>query len=161
MPRYSVERKNAVLKKLLPPENQSIPEVSSSEGISEGTLYNWLSVVRREGSAVPGSRASDAEQWDGEAKLAVVFETQAMNEAEKSAYCRNKGLYPEQIDRWRAACIAGASNKEPKSDALKKARNDIKRLNRKIDRKDKALAESAALLVLSKKFQALWEDEDQ
>ena len=161
MPRYSVERKNAVLKKLLPPENQSIPAVSASEGISEATLYNWVSKVRREGSAVPGSRASNAEQWDGEAKLAVVFETQAMNEAEKSAYCRKKGLYPEQIERWRAACIAGASNNEPNSDALKKARNDIKRLNRKIDRKDKALAESAALLVLSKKFQALWEDEDQ
>ena len=127
MPRYSVERKNAVLKKLLPPENQSIPAVAASEGISEATLYNWVSKVRREGSAVPGSRASDAEQWDGETKLAVVFETQAMNEAEKSAYCRKKGLYPEQIERWRAACIAGASNKEPNSDALKKARNDIKR----------------------------------
>ena len=161
MPRYSVERKNAVLKKLLPPENQPVPAVSASEGICEATLYNWVSKARREGSAVPGSRASDAEQWDGEAKLAAVLETQAMNEAEKSAYCRNKGLYPEQIDRWRAACIAGASNKEPSGDALKKARNDIKRLNRKIDRKDKALAESAALLVLSKKFQALWEDEDQ
>ena len=56
MRRYSVERKNAVLKKLLPPENQSIPAVSASEGISEATLYNWVSKVRREGSAVPGSR---------------------------------------------------------------------------------------------------------
>ena len=161
MPRYSHERKNAVLKKLLPPNNLSVPEVSQAEGISEGALYNWLSQVRDGGSAVPGSRASNAEQWSGEAKFAVVLETQPMNEAEKAEYCREKGLYPEQVERWRIACIAGASSKEPTNEPLKEARNEIKRLKRKVDRKDKALAESAALLVLSKKFQALWEDEDQ
>lgn len=161
MPRYSQERKNAVLSKLLPPNNQAVPEVSLSESISQGTLYNWLSQARDGGSVVPGSRASNAEQWSGEAKFAAVLETQVMNEAEKSAYCREKGLYPEQIERWRIACIAGASGQESSSEPLKKARNEIKKLKRKVDRKDKALAESASLLVLSKKFQALWEDEDQ
>jgi len=161
MPRYSIERKNAVLNKLVPPNNQSVPEVSKAEGISEATLYNWVSKLREQGSAVPGSRASDAEQWDGAARFAVVLETQLMNEAEKAEYCRKKGLYPEQVERWRQGCIAGASNKEPPNESLKQARNEIKRLKRKVDRKDKALAESAALLVLSKKFQALWEDEDQ
>lgn len=161
MPRYSHERKNAVLKKLLPPNNLSVPEVSQAEGISEGALYNWLSQVREGGSAVPGSRASNAEQWSGEAKFAVVLETQPMNEAEKAEYCRKKGLYAEQIERWRIACIAGASGNEPGGEPLKQARSELKRLKRKIDRKDRALAESAALLVLSKKFQALWEDEDQ
>ncbi len=110
---------------------------------------------------MPGSRASNAEQWSGEAKFAVVLETQPMNEAEKAEYCREKGLYAEQIERWRIACIAGASSKEPGGEPLKEARNEIKRLKRKMHRKDRALAESAALLVLSKKFQALWEDEDQ
>ncbi len=125
MPRYSQERKNAVLKKLLPPNNLSVPEVSQAEGISEGALYNWLSQVREGGSAVPGSRASNAEQWSGEAKFAVVLETQPMNEAEKAEYCREKGLYAEQIERWRIACIAGASSKEPGGEPLKEARNEI------------------------------------
>lgn len=161
MPSYSTERKNAVLKKLLPPENQSIPAVSEIEGISQATLYNWISKARDGGRAVPGSRASNSDQWSGESKLAVVFETHSMNEAERSEYCREKGLYPEQVEQWRQDCIAGASSKELSNEPLKKARNEIKQLKRKIDRKDKALAESAALLVLSKKFQALWEDEDQ
>ena len=161
MPRYSRERKDSVLSKLLPPNNLPIPEVADAEGISQGTLYNWLTQAREGGAAVPGSRASHAEQWSGEAKFAVVLETQPMNEAEKATYCREKGLYPEQIERWRLACIAGASSKEPSSEPLREARNQIKRLKRNVDRKDKALAESAALLVLSKKFQALWEDEDQ
>lgn len=161
MPRYSLERKNAVLTKLLPPENQPVPDIAQAEGISQGTLYNWLSQARDGGRAVPGSRASNSEQWSGESKLAVVLETQPMNEAEKAEYCRQKGLYPEQVDQWRQACIVAASSKEPSNEALKEARHEIKRLKRKVERKDRALAESAALLVLSKKFQALWEEEDQ
>ncbi|MFK8077184.1 MAG: transposase, partial [Granulosicoccus sp.] len=110
MPRYSTERKQAVLKKLLPPESLPVPEVSISEGISQGTLYNWLYQVRDGGGVVAGSRASNAEQWSAEAKLAVVLETQPMNEAEASEYCRKKGLYREQIERWRLACLSGVSN---------------------------------------------------
>jgi len=161
MPRYSSERKNMVLDKLLPPNNLPVTEVSEQEGISEGTLYNWLSQARDGGRAVPGSRAKNAEDWSNEAKFAVVLETQSMNEAEKAKYCREKGLYPEQVERWRVACIAGMSGQPAETESLKKARNEIKRLKRTVDRKDKALAESAALLVLSKKFQALWEEEDQ
>ena len=161
MPRYSIERKNAVLKKLLPPENQSVSLVAESEGISAVTLYKWLSQARDGGAVVPGSRTNDADQWSNEAKFAVVLETQPMNEAEKASYCREKGLYIEQVERWRVACIGSMANTESVSEPLKKARNEIKQLKRKVDRKDKALAESAALLVLSKKFQALWEDEDQ
>lgn len=73
---------------------------------------------------------------------------------------RQKGLYPEQIERWRLDCIAGASNQPRNTEPLRKANNEIQRLKRQMKRKEKALAESAALLVLSRKFQALWEDED-
>ena len=161
MPRYSEERKNAVLGKLMPPNNQPVPVVAQAEGISEATLYNWISRARESGVPVPGSRSNNAEDWNAEAKFAVVVETQSMNETEKSTYCREKGLYPEQIERWRQACIEGTSAKAGNNESLRHARNEIKRLKRKVNRKDKALAESAALLVLSKKFQALWEEEDQ
>jgi len=161
MRRYSVERKDAVLSRLLPPHNQSVPEVAKSEGISSATLYNWLRQAREQGVPVPGSRSHNADQWSAEAKFAVVVETLSMNEAEKAAYCREKGLYLEQIERWRQACVGGVGGQSSDSESLRQARNAIKRLKRKVDRKDKALAESAALLVLSKKFQALWEDEDQ
>lgn len=161
MPSYTEERKSAVLSKLLPPNSQPVSEVSQTEGISEGTLYNWISKARESGVPVPGSRATDTEKWSAETKFAVVVETQTMNEAQNSAYCREKGLYPEQIERWRRACINGANTKVEDNEALRHARNEIKQLKRKVNRKDKALAESAALLVLSKKFQALWEEEDQ
>ena len=77
-------------------------------------------------------------------------------------YCRSKGLYPEQIARWKQACIEGTSSQNPREQAtdsqLKIARKQIRDLEKDLRRKEKALAESAALLILQKKFNALWED---
>jgi Transposase. len=49
MPRYSEERKAAILKKLLPPNNKTISEIAAEEHISEAMLYNWRSKLRSEG----------------------------------------------------------------------------------------------------------------
>ena len=73
MPRYSEERKAAVLKKLLPPQNRSVLSVSVEEGISDVTLYSWLKQCRQQGMPVPGNR-NTGEDWSPEAKLAVVVE---------------------------------------------------------------------------------------
>ena len=148
MPRYSSERRQAVLEKLLPPSNRAVNEISRSEGISEQTLYNWLSKAKKDGVPVPGSRSKTTDDWSAEAKFAVVLETQPLNESEKAQYCREKGLYPEQIERWQQDFINGVKSGSVDTEALRNVRNENKRLKRKIDRKDKALAESAALLVL-------------
>lgn len=162
MPRYTAERKASVLQKLLPPHNASVPEIAAAEGISEATLYNWLKQTREQGIAVPGSRPESPEHWSGQAKFAAVLETAGMNESERSEYCRRKGLYPEQLDRWKASCIAGADQAEATdAPALKQARKQVRALEKELRRKEKALAESAALLVLQKKFHALWEDEEK
>jgi hypothetical protein len=88
-----------------------------------------------------------------------------MNESELSAYCRKKGLYAEQVDAWKWSCIDGNVNGVERERAVKaQTRGDkrrIKLLERELRRKEKALAETAALLVLRKKAQAIWgEDED-
>ena len=64
MPRYSDERKAAVLKKLLPPINRSVSSVSTEEGISDFTLYSWLKQCRQQGVPVPGNR-NTAEERSG------------------------------------------------------------------------------------------------
>lgn len=157
MPRYSLERKVAVLDKLLPPHNLSIPEVANQEGISQGCLYNWLKQARLEGRPVPGSRKATPEDWSSQDKFAVVLETASLNAQELSEYCRAKGLYPEQIERWKQACMQGLGAPKAEPEA-KETRKKLLKLEKEIQRKDKALAEAAALLVLQKKFQALWED---
>lgn len=164
MPRYADERKAAVLGKLLPPHNRPVPEIAQAEGISAATLYNWLKQARQQGVPVPGSISNTPEDWSGEAKFAVIVETAPLNASELSEYCRAKGLYPEQVARWRQACIEGAATHEKRDQAvitrLKAANQQIRALEKDLRRKEKALAESAALLVLQKKFNTLWEDEE-
>lgn len=164
MPRYSQERKAAVMRKLLPPENRTVAEVAREEGISEVTLYNWRKKAREQGLPVPGSE-KQSEKWSGEAKFAVAVETAGFSEAELSEYCRTKGLYPEQVRAWREACIAGASSEAGRRQAeqaqARREKKRIKELERELRRKDKALAETAALLALRKKLNALWGDDEE
>lgn len=164
MPRYSEEFKEQVVRKMMPPNAQSVAQISRTLGVSEPTLYTWRNQYRHEGKAVPADPANP-ENWSGANKLSVVIESAALNEEQLSAYCRRKGLYPEQIVRWRASAAAGVESLRPLSKAeresLKQDRKKIRRLEKELNRKDKALAEAAALLVLQKKVQALWgEPED-
>lgn len=164
MPRYSEERKAAILKRLLPPENLSVPLVAGQEGISEATLYNWRTQARERGVPVPGS-CKQSDEWSPQAKLAAVMETATLSEAELNEYCRQKGLYPEQIKAWKAACLDGVASGEARQlreqKAGKQTRKRIRQLEKELNRKDKALAETAALLALRKKLSALWDDNEE
>ncbi|PMO27679.1 transcriptional regulator [Vibrio breoganii] len=164
MPRYSIERKEAVLKKLLPPHNLSVPQVAEEEGISEVTLYNWRSQLKESGVVAANSQSS-SEQWSAQTKLAVVAETFSMTESELSQYCREKGLFPEQVQRWKEESLYGfKSAREREAEAKQQAKadkNEIKALKKELKYKEKALAETAALLVLRKKLRALYEEEPE
>ena len=92
-----------------------------------------------------------------------MLETSALNEAELAEYCRKKGLYTDQINAWRSKCMQANEKtltKEHKTGKLTD-RKRIKKLEKELNRKEKALAETAALLVLRKKANAIWgENED-
>jgi transposase-like protein len=106
------------------------------------------------------------ENWSAQYKFAVVLETAVMNQAELSEYCRKKGLFAEQIAAWKENCLQGnasaANHSKEERKQAQVARNQITQLKRELRRKDQALAETAALLVLRKKMHAIWgEDEDE
>ena len=148
---YSLERRDAVLKKFLPPHNLTVQQVSEQEGIAVSTLYTWRKNARQKGVAMP----SQNNKWSPQDKLNIIVETAPLND-ELGQYCREKGLYPEQIEQWKEQAISGFEKKMPKLAPSK----EIRKLEREIRRKDKALAETAALLVLQKKWQTLWGDEE-
>ncbi|SHO51475.1 Transposase [Desulfopila aestuarii DSM 18488] len=156
--KYSQERKEAVLRKMMPPHNRSISQLAKEEGISDPTLYNWRNEARRKGILLPDSDASP-EGWTARDKFAAVIETAALNEEQTAEYCRRKGIYPEQLKLWRGACEA--ANDWDKQAGIKlnleqkTNRKRIKHLEKELQRKEKALAEAAALLVLQKKVQAI------
>lgn len=162
MARISNERKQSILNKLLPPHNKSVAEVATEEGISTKTLYNWRTQMKHDGVPVPGNK-TNSEQWSAETKFATVVATAAMSEAELSQYCREKGLYVDQVKRWKQECLNGFQvSGELTKEAEQKSKSDkkqIKQLKTELQRKEKALAEAAALLVLSKKLEAFQEEE--
>jgi transposase-like protein len=161
MPQYSEGFRERAVQMMMPPNAMSVAQVSRETGVSEQTLYNWRNRFRHEGRAVPAD-SKNPENWSGENKLAVIIETAALNEEQLAEYCRKKGLYAEQVMRWREAAIAGAETLRPLSAEerreLQQERKKTRKLEKELKRKEKALAEAAALLVLQKKAQAIWGD---
>ncbi|MFI9653069.1 IS3 family transposase [Guyparkeria sp. GHLCS8-2] len=155
--RYAKERKEAVLKKMLPPTNRTVPALAAEEGIPVATLYNWRKAARAEGRLLPDGETTP-QGWGSADKFAAVMETAALNEADLSAYCRERGLYPAQIHQWREACEQANDWDRRQNQRLKSARKadekQLRTLRRELDQKEKALAETAALLVLRKKAEA-------
>lgn len=160
MPVYNEAQKNAIIAKMLAPNNQSVSQLTTETGISKSCLYSWRADAINKGTSIP-LKLHKPNQWSAENKLAVVIESAALNEAELSEYCRKKGLYPSQIKEWKASALS-AYNKAPSEHKVEKViqnqddKKKIAALERALKRKEKALAETVALLVLSKKYEAIW-----
>ena len=161
---YSSELKEALLRRMLPPNNESITKISREEGISEQTLPNWRDKARADGTAAPGTDAVP-DDWSTQDKFLIVVETASMSEAELAEYARKKGLYVEQIKAWRDACMNAnggvAKQAAELSKKLKESERANRQLQKELERKEKALAETAALLVLRKKADAIWGDPEE
>ena len=161
---YSLERKGAVLKRMLPPNTIAIRQVSQAEWISEVTLHKWRAEARGKGQLLPDANAGP-EGRSPHDKFAAVLETAALNEADLAEYCRKRGFYPAQIAARRVACEQAndwdRASTARFGQATKNEKKRIKDLERELARKDRALAKTAALLVLRKKASAIWGgDED-
>jgi len=151
--------KEAALEKMFNTD-LSLRHIADELGIPRATLHGWkrqYRMLKKDTEIIK----PPAESWTSEEKFSVVIETATMNEVDLNAYCREKGLYPGQIKGWREACIRG---NEPQDKHLRRdasyqlQKRKITTLERDLRRKEKALAETAALLVLRKKFDVLWED---
>jgi len=149
--RYGQAFKDKAVARLLPPESAALELVARQVGIGAGTLERWRDDAQ--------SRPARGRAWTALARLEAVIITAAMNETGKSAWCREHGVYAAELGQWRASCTAAlASPEETRASpqATRQDRKRIKELERDLLRKDRALAETAALLVLSKKVAAIF-----
>ncbi len=165
MKQYSIERKQALIQKMLGPDPVPVSRLVREEGISDATLYTWRKQARSEGQFVPTSSKSP-DKWSPESRFACIVETASMTEEEVSQYCRERGLYPEMLRAWKEDFIRNpeSDKRHQRADQMqvKAERKKVRKLEKELRRKDKALAETAALLVLQKKLDALWgESEDE
>ena len=157
MARYGKDFKDRAVARLLPPESAAVEVVARELGVAVATLERW----RADAMSMPARERA----WTAAARFEAVLATAAMDEASKNAWCRENGVYPQELEQWRAAATqalaepedARATPRETKAD-----RRRIKELERELRRKEKALAEAAALLILSKKLEGIFpKDKDE
>ena len=145
---------------------RSVQDVANDLNMSVGTLRKWISKSNQKTAGNTHSaqlpQNLPALSWLPAQRLQALLETHAMAPAQLSAWCREKGLFEHQLQSWREAfCTAGTSESRESKAALRALQVQHEGLQRELRRKEKALAEAAALLVLQKKFHALWEDEEK
>lgn len=156
MARYGKTFKDRAVARLLPPESAPVQQVSQDLGLSVTTLERW----RADALSMPARERV----WTAAARLQAVIATAAMDEAQRSAWCRENGVYPTELQQWKDNAVAALSE-TPEDRAspqeTRDSRKRIRELERDLRRKDKALAETAALLVLSKQLQAIFQKRDE
>ena len=166
--RYSPAFRTLMIQKMTDPERPSAASISDDIGVSISTLYRWVSEADTLDLPVPAEPPSFSESmkrltnmkrpqaWSAEEKLAAVLEAASLSEDELGVFLRSRGLHHAQLQQWRDQMLIGLEPKPFKRAETKR----IQELTKELRRKDKGLAETAALLVLKKKAQAIWGDED-
>jgi transposase len=163
----------AVEKALSRAAGVTLKEIVDELGIGNSTLGRWMRDARNNdlectagGSILMSSdkrREKRPQDWSLEERLEIVMACALLDEGKMSEYCRKQGVYPHHVNQWKLDFASGnaSSEKENTRQEMKNLKNENKALRKELNRKDKALAETAALLVLQKKVHAIWgNDED-
>jgi transposase len=162
---YSEQFREQILKRMLAPESATVPQLHEETGVNKNTLHTWRSKWKQEGLLAEQTvKGTQGKSLSGQEKFRIVVETAQLNETELSVYCRERGVYPEQVKQWQQDCMNGVDKPgkpQPPVQKVSELSKENRRLQAELKRKEKALAEAAALLVLSKKARAIWGDEGE
>jgi len=146
MTQYSTAFKDRLVRRLVGPQAVSANRLAGEVGVPQATLSRWLLAAR----SVKGMTKRTRTKWSGAEKLRVVIAAQGLDETALGALLRREGLHEAQLAEWRAAEEAALGSRSARSGPTPETER-IRELERELGRKDYALAETAALLVLKKK----------
>ncbi len=159
--RYSLAFKESVLRRVLPPNNESIASVSRELGVSVNSIYLWIKkagngILYKDGEVAPNKRSHRE-------KFMLLLESKTLDPEKEGEWLREHGLHTEHIAQYEQELKEIVENKNEKvKEEIRILKQQNKELKRELRRKDKALAETAALLTLKKKAQEIWgDDEDE
>jgi len=153
-----------MVSKLVGPHAMSAQALANESGLAQATLSRWLkeaSTLKRKMKPKDDEppRSRQMQDWTPEEKLAIVLEAAALSEGELGVFLRSKGIPSALLDEWREQALTGLRGTKQVGATVVGSKR-IKELERELRRKDKALAEAAALIILKKKAQEIWGDED-
>ena len=144
--------------KVLSRGDRTIRSIADELNMNHYTLKNWMKKVSGEKRSASNSKEKRPQDWRPEEQLVALHESHGLEGEVLQGWCRERGLFAHHLTGWKAAFCVDGKSVAPGSREIRTLKEENEQLKRMLLRKDKALAEAAALLILQKKFQAFWED---
>jgi len=163
-------KEQAVEKALQRKEGVCIKEIADTLGVGFSTLQKWIRLSKDQKLSPDSSNDRQAmtnekrpQDWNAQERLEMVIACDSLDDEAISTLCRKKGIYLHHVKQWKNDFINGSAGESntPKQPDNKSLKSEIKSLKKQLNRKDKALAETAALLVLQKKVNDIWGSDDE
>ena len=155
---YPVEMKEVVLKKVLM-GGKAHKEIAKEAGIGLSTLAYWLKHYKKDGKMNLSSKLEKRpNDWSGEERFNALIATGVLSEVERVEWCRKEGVFTHHLDQWKkdAMCLLIQNDNSAKGKDVVRLKRENCALKKELLLKDKALAETAALLILKKKANSIW-----
>ena len=144
--------------------DQTLKDIADNISVGYSTLQTWIRLAKQNKLENPETNMStekSPQSWTKTQRLEAVMDSHGLNDEQLSSYCRKNGIYPHHLKEWETDFLSDHQGAESLSrQEQKKLKKENKRLQQELNRKDKALSETAALLVLSKKCQAIWGEKE-
>lgn len=153
--RYSEAFIEQALMKVYSRGDRTVQSVADDLNVNCHTVKNWM---KRKAVSVLATKEKRPQDWNAEQQLVALHETHGLSGEPLQAWCRENGLFAHHLASWKTAFCA-EDKAAPGTREIRVLKDENEQLKRELVRKEKALAEAAALLILQKKFRALWEDE--
>ena len=165
---YTEGFKANLIRRMACPNGISATALAREVGVPQQSLSRWL----REASAMnqpdnlsvpPESHMPPKRPQDrsAEEKLKIVMEAEMVPEEQLGAFLRRNGIHEAQLREWRSMMLSGLQKPPRPSSKTSEETRKIHQLEKELQRKEKALAEAAAIIILKKKAQSIWGDEDE
>ena len=156
--KYSEAFIEQALAKIYSRGDRTVRSVADEMNVSFHTVKNWMKRKVMGELGVAATKEQRPQDWSAEEQLVALHETHGLSGEALHAWCREKGLFAHHLTGWKTAFCANGKA-APGTREIRTLKDENEQLKRELARKEKALAEAAALLVLQKKFRALWEGE--
>lgn len=157
--RYSAAFIEQAMFKILTRGERTIQSIADELNVNLYTIKNWMKKKAKSPGAASEIKEKRPQDWTAAEQLLALQETHTLSGEALHAWCREHGLFAHHLTSWKAVFCAGGKDAASDTREARTLKDENVQLKRELVRKEKALAEAAALLVLQKKFRALWEGE--
>jgi transposase-like protein len=154
---YSEDFKQMIIQKVMMPGSPGIIQISEKNGVHHDSVRRWIRSCGNESTMKKPNKLRSPEQ-----KLQAIIETSSMTENELGEYLRKNGLHSADLNEWKVECLSGfkSPGRPKKSSEVVELRKEKKELKKNLHRKDKALAEMSARVILLKKSHEIFGDSE-